>query len=61
MKAALIYRATATIRAIKVLPGHTMVENTVGYLGVPVDDALLLAKRTKIQGVSGHSRLEWPL
>jgi hypothetical protein len=28
--------------------GHTKIENTVRYLGVDVEDALLLAERTEI-------------
>ena len=42
-KAAMIYRATGNIRAIQILLGHTKIENTVRYLGVDVEDALLLA------------------
>lgn len=42
MKAAMIYRATGNIRAIQILLGHTKIENTVRYLGVDVEDALLL-------------------
>ena len=47
-KAAKIYRATGNIRAIQILLGHTKIENTVHYLGVDVEDALLLAVRTEI-------------
>ena len=47
-KAAMIYRATGNIRAIQMLLGHTKIENTVRYLGVDVEDALLLAERTEI-------------
>lgn len=47
-KAATIYRATGNIRAIQILLGHTKIENTVRYLGVDVEDALLLAERTEI-------------
>lgn len=47
-KAAMIYRATGNIRAIQILLGHTKIENTVRYLGVDVEDALLLAERTDI-------------
>lgn len=31
-----------------ILLGHTKIENTVRYLGVDVEDALLLAERTEI-------------
>jgi len=47
-KAAMIYRATGNIRAIQILVGHTKIQNTVRYLGVDVEDALLLAERTEI-------------
>ena len=47
-KAAMIYRATGNNRAIQILLGHTKIENTVRYLGVDVEDALLLAERTEI-------------
>ncbi len=47
-KAAMIYRATGDIRAIQFLPGRSRIENTVRYLGVDVEDALLLAERTEI-------------
>lgn len=46
--AAMIYRATGNIRAIHILLGQTKIENTVRYLGVDVEDALLLAERTEI-------------
>ena len=60
-KAAMIYRATGNIRAIQILLGHTKIENTVRYLGVDIEDALLLAERTEspfrkwLQGVE-HRR-----
>ncbi|RUW63808.1 tyrosine-type recombinase/integrase [Mesorhizobium sp. M7A.F.Ca.US.008.03.1.1] len=47
-KAAMIYRATGNVRAIQILLGHTKIENTVRYLGVEVEDALLLAERTEV-------------
>lgn len=47
-KTAMIYRATGNLRAVQILLGHTKIENTVGYLGVDVEDALILAERTEI-------------
>jgi len=47
-KAAIIYRATGNIQAIQILLGHTKIENTVRYLGVDVEDTLLLAEKTEI-------------
>ena len=44
----MIYRATGNIRAIQILLRHTKLENTVRYLGVDVEDALMLAERTEI-------------
>jgi len=40
--------ATGNIRAIQILLGHSKIENTVQYLGVDVEGALLLAERTEI-------------
>ena len=47
-KASMIYKATGNIRAIRILLGHSKIENTVRYLGVDVEDAPLLAERTEI-------------
>jgi site-specific recombinase XerC len=47
-KAAMIYRATGNLRAVQILLGHTEIENTVRYLGVDLEDALILAERTEI-------------
>lgn len=47
-KASMIYKATGNLRAVQILLGHAKIENTVRYLGVDVEDALLLAERTEI-------------
>ena len=47
-KAALIYKQTGNLRAVQILLGHTKIESTVRYLGVDVEDALMLAERTEI-------------
>jgi integrase len=47
-KASMIYKATGNLRAVQILLGHTKIENTVRYLGVDVEDALMLAERTEI-------------
>lgn len=44
----MIYKATGNIRAVQILLGHSKIENAVRYLGVDVEDALLLAERTDI-------------
>lgn len=43
-KAALIYRKTGNLRAVQLLLGHTKLESTVRYLGVEVDDALVISE-----------------
>jgi integrase len=47
-KAALIYRRTKNLRAVKLLLGHTKLESTVRYLGIEVDDALEMAEQTDV-------------
>jgi integrase len=39
-KTTLIYRRTRNLRAVQLLLGHRMIESTVRYLGIEVDDAL---------------------
>jgi len=36
------------LRAVPILPGHAKIESTVRQLGVDVEDALELAKRTEV-------------
>ena len=47
-KAALIYRKTGNLRAVRLLLGHTKVDSTVRYLGVELEDALSIAERIDI-------------
>ena len=48
MKATLIYRRTKNLRAVQILLGHTKLESTVRYLGVEVNDALVMAEQTEV-------------
>jgi len=47
-KVVLIYTRTGNLRACQLLLGHTMLESTVRYLGIEVDDALLLSEQTDL-------------
>jgi integrase len=47
-KATLIYRRTKNLRAVQLLLGHTKLESTVRYLGIEVDDALVMAEQTEV-------------
>jgi integrase len=47
-KASPIYKRTKNLRAVQILLGHTMLERTVRYLGVEVDDVLELSEHTDI-------------
>jgi site-specific recombinase XerC len=47
-KASTIYKVTGNLRAVQILPGHTKIESTVRYLGVDVEDALMLAEGTEV-------------
>jgi site-specific recombinase XerD len=47
-KASLIYKQTVNLCAVQTLLGHTKIETTVRYLGVDVEDALMLAEGVEI-------------
>jgi integrase len=47
-KAAMIYRRIGNLRAVQLLLGHTKIESTSRYLGIDVDDALLIAEQVEI-------------
>ena len=47
-KASLIYKQTGNLRAVQILLGHTKIETTVRYLGVDVEDALMLAEGIEV-------------
>ncbi|WP_319546292.1 tyrosine-type recombinase/integrase [Ruegeria conchae] len=47
-KAAEIYRKTGNLRAVQLLLGHTKVDSTVKYLGVELEDALIIAEQIDI-------------
>ena len=47
-KVALVYKRTGNLRACQLLLGHTKLESTVRYLGIEVDDALVLSEQTDL-------------
>lgn len=47
-KVALVYKRTGNIRVCQLLLGHTKLESTVRYLGIEVDDALVLSEQTDV-------------
>jgi site-specific recombinase XerC len=44
----MIYRRTGNLRAVQLLLGHSKIESTVRFLGIDVDDALLIAEQVEI-------------
>lgn len=44
-KVALVYKRTGNLRACQLLLGHSKLESTVRYLGIEVDDALVLSEQ----------------
>ena len=47
-KATLIYKKTGNLRAVQLLLGHAKIESTVRYLGIEVDDALVVAEQIDV-------------
>ena len=47
-KVALVYKRTGNLRACQLLLGHSKLESTVRYLGIEVDDALVLSEQTNL-------------
>lgn len=47
-KVTLIYKRTGKLRACQRLLGHSKLESTVRYLGVEVDDTLMLSEQTDL-------------
>lgn len=45
---ALVYKRTDDLRACQLLIGHSKLESTVRYLGIEVDDALVLSEQTDL-------------
>ena len=47
-KGAQIYKKTSNLRAVQLLLGHTKLESTVRYLGIEVDDALIISEQVEL-------------
>jgi site-specific recombinase XerC len=47
-RAIIVQQKTGNLRAVQILLGHTKIETTVRYLGVDVEDALMLAEGVEI-------------
>ncbi|MGB0901573.1 tyrosine-type recombinase/integrase, partial [Halocynthiibacter sp.] len=43
-----IYKKTGNLRAVRLLLGHTKMDSTVRYLGVELEDALVIAEAIEI-------------
>lgn len=51
-------KVTGNLRAIRILPGHTKIENTVRYLGVDIEDALSSPSEPRSEW-GGSSAMDW--
>lgn len=47
-RAAQIYTKTGNLRAVQLLLGHTKLESTVRYLGIEVDNALVISEQDEV-------------
>ena len=47
-KVAQIYKKTGNLRAVQLLLGHTKMDSTVRYLGVDLEDALMISEALEI-------------
>ncbi len=47
-KVAIVYKRTGNLGACQLLLGHTKLESTDRYLGIEVDDALVLSEQTEV-------------
>lgn len=47
-KKSMIYKPPGNLRAKQFLRGYSKIQNTLRYLGVDIENALLLAERTEI-------------
>jgi integrase len=47
-KASQIYKKTGNLRAVQLLLGHAKLESTVRYLGIEVDDALVMSEQVDL-------------
>jgi site-specific recombinase XerC len=47
-KPAQIYKKTGNLRAVQLLLGHTKLESTVRYLGIEVEDALIISEQVEL-------------